>query len=113
MAEKLKGLSEVSSVAETASLAPIDQTATLAAIKNPDGLPFVLKTFKDAEPGVRRGAYQAAVAFGDRPETTKALLEGLDEKDASSKMAAHEALKAIKGKAAPYRTRASWEETLK
>ncbi len=33
LAEKLKALGEVSSVAETASLAPIDQAATLASIK--------------------------------------------------------------------------------
>jgi HEAT repeat protein len=87
--------------------------ATIAAIRNPDGLAFLLKSFRDPEPGVRRGAFQAAASFGSRPETVKGLLEGLDEKDASTRMAAHEALKVATGKTAPLRTRESWEETLK
>jgi HEAT repeat protein len=87
--------------------------ATIAAIRNADGLPLLLKAMKDPEPHVRRGAIAAAETFGDRPETRKALLEAMDEKDASTKLAAHDALKRLTGKAAPLRSRASWEETLK
>lgn len=87
--------------------------ATLAAIRNPDGLPFVLKSAQDPDPGVRRGALLAAASFGSKPETRAVLLDALDAKDASTRMAAHEALWTLTGKPAPARTRQAWEEALK
>lgn len=87
--------------------------ATIAAIRNADGLPLLLKSVQDPDPSVRRGAIVAAASFGDRPETRRALLEAMDAKDASTKLAAHEALKALTGRTAPLRSRESWEEVLK
>ena len=87
--------------------------ATIAAIRNADGLPFLLKAITDPEPGVRRGAILGAASFGDGRETRAALLSALDEKDASTRMAAHEGLLATTGRTASSRTRAAWEEALK
>lgn len=87
--------------------------ATIAAIRNPDGVPFLAKAVKDPEPSVRRGAIHALVAFGTKPGIVEALLGAVGEADASTVLAAHEALLKLTGKTAAARTREAWDAVLK
>lgn len=101
--------------------------ATVAALKNPDGIALVLEAYKgsvarrqepskeasrDGEALVAREAVKALAAFGPRPEVLRALAEDVGDKDASVSFMAHEKLQELTGRKDVPRSKAAWEKAL-
>ncbi len=86
--------------------------ATIAAIRNPDGLPALAAALKDADAGVRRAAVKATAAFGDRPEVRKALVETVGSEEPSVALMAHEKLQDLTGRRDVPRSEAAWAKAL-
>jgi HEAT repeat protein len=86
--------------------------ATIAAIRNPEGLPALAICLKDADAGVRRAAVKALGAFGARPEARKALVETVGDADPSVALMAHEKLQDVTGRRDVERSAEAWTKAL-
>jgi HEAT repeat protein len=87
--------------------------ATIARIRNPLGVPFLLKAVEDPDAWVRRGAVKALGAFPQVPDARTGLLKAFEDKEAGVVMTAHETLQAVTGRLDVARTREAWAGVLK
>ena len=81
---------------------------TIARLRNPLGVPFLLKAAEDADGWVRRGAIKALGAFREVPDARRGVLKALDDPEAGVSMTAHQTLQSLTGRLDVPRTRQAW-----
>ncbi|HEX7900700.1 MAG TPA: HEAT repeat domain-containing protein [Planctomycetota bacterium] len=85
----------------------------IGRLRNPLGVPFLLKAAEDPDPQVRRGAVHGLEAFKDAPDARRGLVAAVGDKDPGVSLVAHETLQRITGRDDVPRTREAWAEILK
>ncbi|MBI3857329.1 MAG: HEAT repeat domain-containing protein [Planctomycetes bacterium] len=85
----------------------------IATIHGEEGIPGLVETAKDPEPGVRRSALRSLSQFPSRPESLRTLVDAVADKEPSVSYLAHRLLCERTGRKDVKQTKEAWAEAVK
>ncbi len=85
----------------------------IARVHGDEGVPGVIELVKDPDAMVRRSALKALAQFPRRPDATRAMVEGVGDKDPGVSYMAHRLLSERTNRTDVKQTKEAWAEAVK